>query len=260
MHDGSPEQVREMSDEQGRPDERGQQGFGPRMDRGASTAVPATEDERRSSLCGAASPASHEADPQEVDEHDPSWPFLGSCWDEYYRLLVNVRRCVRYHDLCESYCEGFHRRTRAFATVMGSGVVAAILVGSGAAAGIWYEDVGLWLAVVAVAAQAVNIHFRFAERAWAHRAQRDAFGALEADMVTLECTQEQVKMWMRERSVIERQERPTKRVVNALAHNEVVRAMGLPASQEMVVTSVQAFFAPYVDIRPGRLRKRGTAP
>lgn len=243
----SSEQVQvEMDDEQ----RRNQQESG-RSVHQDSAITHAQDGQCRPRLCESTTAASHEARAEEVADFDPQWPFFGSVWDEYYRLLLNTRRCIRYHDLCEAHCDRTNRRLQAFGTLAGAGTVAVLLKGTG------FDLLGLGLAVAATASQAFNLHFRFAERSWEHRVQREAFSDLEREMLTLSVTANQVRMWMAARSVIERRERPTKRVVNALAHNEATRAMGRDEEHMIVVGPIQAIFAQYIDIFPGRLRLVG---
>ena len=165
-------------------------------------------------------------------------------------LLFAARRMVRYHRRREHFLD----RTRdigAFLTVFsGSATVATALASVS-----WALP---WAALATALLSACEIAFQTARRARLHAELARDWGAFERDVrrARLQLTEEALIDLQARRLEIEAHEPPPLRVLDAMCHDEVVTAMGLPDAQRSNVTPLQRLLRNVVDFRADRIRKQ----
>lgn len=141
--------------------------------------------------------------------------------DEQYGLLFDVRRSVRYHDRRRAFFERLHQVTGGL-TVLLAGSVLFDLARPG--------ETPAWLATLAVVAallSAWDIVVGYAAKAGLHRELRQRFGALEMTMLAGDATSDTWDAHRQARLSIEQDEPPIYRALDALCHNELLRAEGI---------------------------------
>ena len=163
--------------------------------------------------------------------------------EEYRMLLFGVRRSVRYHQRRRAFHERLHGRL--LFGIVASGVVAMASLSYGAGSG-----------AATVAAAAMMLLPLFASvagsmrKAILHLELGRRFIALERDLILLsDVSEAELARATRNRLAIESDEPPVLRVLDTLCHNELLRAMGYPASEFVRVTRLQRLLANWADFR-----------
>lgn len=162
-------------------------------------------------------------------------------------LLFGVRRSVRYHRRRQRFFDRAHHLVQAATLVASSAAVVSLL-------GAWG-----WTAVAAAVAAggaAAAVVVGPDRRAREHDGLAREFIALEREMALAECDPERLAEWQAKRLEIEAAEPPILRVLDALCHDELIRAYGYDEAHRSNVTALQRWLAPVIDLRPDRLRKR----
>ena len=162
--------------------------------------------------------------------------------DSLHDLLFGVRRSVRYHVRRRMFFDRLNLFASAVSVVFGSAAMAALLgeLGRG------------WVAAAAgvvTVVSAVNLVVGAARMARLHADLARRFIELDKRIVTLgAAAAEQMPEWQAARLTIEAEEPPVLRVLDTLCHNELMRAMGYPASQWIRVAWHQRLLAQFVDV------------
>ncbi len=135
-----------------------------------------------------------------------------------YRLRVGVLMSVRYHDRRRSWLTGWHNLTLVATVLFAGGVAARLETVTGLA---W---LGWVLSTLTGVTVALNIVFRFAERAAEHHVLANRFRELQSKLVS-SATREEYGQLTRDRTAIEAEEPPgPKRLLSVLCQYESLRA------------------------------------
>ena len=135
-----------------------------------------------------------------------------------YSLRVGVLMSVRYHDRRRSWLTGWHNVTLVATVLFAGGVAARLETVTGLA---W---LGWVLSTLTGVTVALNIVFRFAERAAEHHVLANRFRELQSKLVS-SATREEYDQLARDRIAIEAEEPPgPKRLLSVLCQYESVRA------------------------------------
>ena len=177
---------------------------------------------------------------------DPTSP-----WDD---LLFGVRRSVRYHMRRQRFFERWHLVTSAIAVIFGSATVTMLLT-----------DLGRWwiagAAVIITVFSAVDLVVGTSKAARLHNDLARRFISLEKEITTVaDATDEDVRRFTSGRLEIEADEPPILRVLDALCHNELMRAMGYPEAKMAQVGPLQRALAQFLDWGAHRIQPRETLP
>ena len=168
--------------------------------------------------------------------------------EEFRKLLFGVRRSVRYHARRRRFYERIHDWVLFVAVSSGSATVVAF--GSELTARLpdWVKMAVPAVVTVAALADLVvgsmrkaSLHSDLGRRFIALERRLVAAGSSPSEPALVEATQE--------RLAIESDEPPALRVLDTLCHNELLRAMGYPASEFVRVTAVQRLLANWADFR-----------
>lgn len=141
--------------------------------------------------------------------------------DQQYALLFDVRRSIRYHDRRRAFFERLHQLTGGL-TVLLAGSVLFDLARPG--------DTPPWLSALAATSAVLaawDMVIGYASKVVAHRELRQRFGRLEMDILSGGSDAETWNNHRRTRLSIEQDEPPIYRALDALCHNELLRAEGV---------------------------------
>ena len=172
--------------------------------------------------------------------------------DAWYQLEFSVRRSMRYHTRRRAFYEFWHRATAATAVIFGSATLTTIFAKLPAG----YTVAS---ALVVTALGSIDLVVGFASNAWTHADLARRFIDLEKDMVAAERSELELRRLTAARLNIERDEPPVLAVLNAICHNDLVRAMGLPDSETATIGWWQRQFAQVFDLNLHKVAKRPTA-
>lgn len=186
-------------------------------------------------------------------EADILWPFYEEPWEEYRRLLFDVRRSARYSEYRRRHYDRLHAFLRSTALISGSATVTA----TAGAFGRW--AVGC-LAAAGAFAGAIDLTLKPSEQARQQQELRRRFFELEQSMLTEPINRESIRKWWALRRAIEMDEPPVLRVLSAICHNEQVEADGLDTGA-VELTPIQRMLAQFVDWgwKPEELRPAATS-
>ena len=162
-------------------------------------------------------------------------------------LLFGVRRSVRYHMRRQRWFDRVHALIQVSTLAASSAAVASLLGAWGLAAP---------AAAAAAVAAALGVALGPDRRAREHNGLAREFVALERRMTLGGCDPERLTEWQAARLEIEAAEPPVLRVLDALCHDELIRAYGHDEAQRSNVSWLQRALANVIDLRPDRLRKR----
>ena len=165
---------------------------------------------------------------------------------EWHDLLFGVRRSIRYHSRRRQFFERWHLMTSFLSVLLSSATVASLLTGQS----MW----GVVAAGIVTLLSALDLVVGTATRARNHHDLVRRFTDVEREMIGIAApTVEDVARVTGERLAIEADEPPVKRVLDALCHNELARAMGYDRSQFVPVRWWQRWLAQFVDVGDTRL-------
>ncbi len=162
-------------------------------------------------------------------------------------LLFGVRRSVRYHLHRRRWFDRVHRLIQTVTLAASSAAVAALL-------GAWGWET--YAAAAAAAAAAGAVVAGPDRRAREHGDLAREFIGLEREMTLGRCNPARLAEWTARRLEIEAAEPPVLRVLDAICHDELIRAGGYDAAHHSNVSWVQRALADVIDVGAGRLDKR----
>ena len=177
-------------------------------------------------------------------------PTADSLDDRGEKLLFATRRMVRYHRRRERFFDGAHH-LGAFLTVLGGSATVATVLGD-------MPHVVPWLAALTAAASAHEIVFQTARKARLHSGLARNWTVFEQAVrrARPDLTEESLLELQNQRLDIEADEPPALRVLDAVCHDEMVRALGYPDSERSNVGFWQRALCQFVDFRADDIRKR----
>ena len=166
---------------------------------------------------------------------------------DYYKLLFGVRRSIRYHHRRRLFFDRLHQISTFLSAATGTATVASLLANASSLALLFGISVAVFSVIdlVVGAPQAARLHHDLARK----------FIALEKAMTA--CTnpsQEDMIRFTNERLDIESEEPPVLKVLDAICHNELIRALGHDPKYYAKITWYQRLFAHFFDIREHKIQ------
>lgn len=141
-----------------------------------------------------------------------------------WNLFFAVKRCIRYHQRRRSWFESCHHMTLLGVVFTTGGVAARLELVQPDTEGAQFISWGL--ALLSGALVTANIVFRFAERAAEHKGLAKRWRALEAALSPIgPLSDREYKRYVAQRLQIENDEPPVMRLLDALCHHELKKAL-----------------------------------
>ncbi|WP_448680560.1 hypothetical protein [Pseudomonas nicosulfuronedens] len=159
--------------------------------------------------------------------------------DRWHDMLFGVRRSIRYHQRRRAFFDRLDQFSNMLSVIFGSAAIYGILEKD-------YQALALTASALVTVLAAINLVIGSAQRARAHSDFSRRYVELEKRMIGQpdEHVLHQVSM---ERLSIEAEEPPVLHVLNAICHNELMRAMGYKKEQFVEIGPVQRLFAQMFD-------------
>ena len=170
---------------------------------------------------------------------------------DHFQLLFGVRRSVRYHSRRQAFFEGVDRWTSFALLLLGAGSVALVLRG--------IDGVAVLAGCSVAVLSGLKLVFAFGLRAGQHAQFVRDFVSIEKKLVA-DPSPETVQEAQSNRLDVEATEPPVMRVLDALCHNELLRAMGITDPDEQVpISRLQRLTANLVSWGEHSIAKAGGA-
>ena len=173
---------------------------------------------------------------------------------EKHNLLFGVRRSIRYHNARRKFFDRCHKITTAISLIFGSAAIFTVLSNAG-------EVYTIAAAALVSIVAALDLVVGNADKARLHHDLSKRFIALEREIVSVrEPTDEDLNLWTATRLGIESEEPPVKRVLDAMMHNDLLRAMDYDeeSGQYVKIGRFQRLFAQMFDLQQHTLRKEAS--
>ena len=186
----------------------------------------------------------------DANEKEPSQPFKN--------LFFCIRRSIRYHGRRQGFYRACQDATLFAAVLLSTSTIALFLESSLADYPTWIK---LLPSVVTSVLVGFTLVYRVGEKACDHANFRRQFIVLEQRLVAerrLE-GEEMEKLLQdvtKERLNIESYEPKVKKVLDTICHNELLRAMGYPKTDEIEIGFWQRMFAPLFDFHEYKLHSK----
>lgn len=163
---------------------------------------------------------------------------------ERRKLDFDVQRSIRYHTRRRQFFARMGSLIKVFTTIGGLGTVTTLLAKAGEC---WTLMYGTLAGVFSI----IDLVIGTDRLATLHSDLCAQFIALQKEMILAgeEITQKKCSEFRARRLEIESQEPPVKHVLNAICHNELLRAQGYPNSHQVRISNLQKLFAPFFDWR-----------
>lgn len=161
---------------------------------------------------------------------------------DFYRLLFGVRRSIRYHHRRRLFFDRLHQVSTFLSAITGTATVASLLAQRSSLALFFGVCVALFSVIdlVVGASQAARLHHDLARK----------FIELEKAMsMCKDPTKDDLINFTNQRLDIEAEEPPVLKVLDAICHNELIRALGHDEKYYVEIKWYQRLFAQIFDIR-----------
>lgn len=165
----------------------------------------------------------------------------------WHELLFGVRRSIRYHRHRQRFFDRLNKVGNILAALSGSATLAASLSSA--------TSLLPWLAGATAVFSAADLVVGTATAARNHHDLARRFTALEQRL--LETQEPDEVMWrevIQQRLAIEADEPPPLLVLNSMCHNELLRAMGYPEKDQLMIRGYQRWLAQWTDIQGHAIR------
>ena len=172
--------------------------------------------------------------------------------DEYYGLLFDVRRSVRYHMRRRGFFESFHALVLFIGLLGGSATMVALGAELGSQWPLWLK---LLPGALIAASAAADLVVGAMRKAWLHADLARRFIELERTIASArrEPTEALIAEWTDRRLEIEAGEPRILRVLDTICYNEMLRAMEHQRRDQIPIGFWQRCFAHFFDFREHRL-------
>ena len=176
-----------------------------------------------------------------ITETDPKTEKL---LGDYTELLFGIRRSVRYHTRRSRFFDLFHSITNAIGVIGGSSAIVTVLSGGGSS---WT----VLAAAIVTTSSAIDLVVGTATMARLHSDLAKQFIELEKDLILAgDATDYTIRKFTARRLMIEAQEPPVLRSLDRLCHNELLRAMGYPNSDQVKIPLHHRALAHFISFDP----------
>ncbi|WP_263217919.1 hypothetical protein [Pseudomonas atacamensis] len=157
----------------------------------------------------------------------------------WHNTLFSVRRSIRYHQRRRSFYDRLDKTSNMLSLIFGSAAIYGVLQKD-------YQAVALIASAIVTIASSVNLVVGSAQRGRDHTDFMRKYVELEKSMLCDES--DEVLLQVQEtRLSIEAEEPPVMHVLNAICHNELMRAMGYPKKELPKIGWLQTWVAQVFD-------------
>jgi hypothetical protein len=177
---------------------------------------------------------------------------------KWHRMLFGVRRSIRYHQRRRAFYDKLDKTSNMLSLIFGSVAVYGTLEANA-------KNVALIASGIVTVFASINLVVSSATRARDHADFVRKYVEIEKLMLEDE-TEARLREVKAQRLSIEAEEPPVLHVLNAMCHNELMRAMGSPKSDLPHIGPVQRLVAQFFDLcessiqNPKRKDKTETPP
>ncbi|AMT90087.1 MULTISPECIES: hypothetical protein [Pseudomonas] len=157
----------------------------------------------------------------------------------WHNTLFSVRRSIRYHQRRRSFYDRLDKTSNMLSLIFGSAAIYGVLQKD-------YQAVALIASAIVTIASSVNLVVGSAQRGRDHTDFMRKYVELEKSMLCDDS--DEVLLQVQEtRLSIEAEEPPVMHVLNAICHNELMRAMGYPKKELPKIGWLQTWVAQVFD-------------
>jgi hypothetical protein len=166
-------------------------------------------------------------------------------------LLFGVRRSIRYHNRRIRWYDNLRKFSTFMTALSGSATIVVVL--NQELNHLWAIIFSSLVAIFSLADLVMNT----TGQARLHNDLARSFFNLEKEIITADDTSEAaIKRWIAKRLDIEANEPPPLRVLDCVCHNELMRAMGLPETNQVKISCLQRLLSPICDFRDHKIQPR----
>ncbi|WKN21516.1 hypothetical protein [Azotobacter vinelandii] len=165
--------------------------------------------------------------------------------DNWHNMLFGVRRSIRYHQRRRAFFERLDQFSNMLSVIFGSTAIYGVL-------GPDAKKFALIASAMVTATASINLVIGCSKKAREHSDLARRFIELEKRMIG-KASVERLNEVTEARLNIEAEEPPILRVLDALCHNDQMRAMGYKREQLAKIGPLQTLFAQIFDWRPGAI-------
>lgn len=168
--------------------------------------------------------------------------------DELHGLLFDVRRSARYHVRRRGFYERLHKIASALNILSGSTTFIGLIKS--------YPNLSLLGAGLVTIVSTVDLVIGSPQMARKHNDLARQFISLEKKIITVDkekAEQKDIIKLTALRLTIEANEPPVYRVLDALCHNELCKALGYGENSFFKISGLQAALANWIDFFPGKM-------
>lgn len=159
------------------------------------------------------------------------------------KLVFGVHKSLRYHAKRRSFFEALHRASVAIIAIGGTSAFVTIVQGQ--------PEVGKWIALVLAIVALLDVVIGYAEHARRHDSLYWRFSDLAADIArTGEPSEENIRLWLERRLLVEKDEPTLIAALNVRCHNEEAQARGYGPDHLYRVRWYQAAFSHFLTLPP----------
>lgn len=159
--------------------------------------------------------------------------------DRWYATLFSVRRSIRYHQRRRGFYDKLDKLSNMLSLIFGSAAIYGILQENA-------KNVALVASATVTVVSSVNLVVSSAQRGRDHTEFMRKYVELEKRMLGVE-SEELLLEVKAARLSIEAEEPPVLHVLNAICHNETMRAMGFAKEDLQKIGPVQALVSQFFD-------------
>ncbi|KPU82198.1 hypothetical protein JI57_04515 [Psychromonas sp. PRT-SC03] len=168
---------------------------------------------------------------------------------EAHTLLFSVRRSIQYHNRRRGFYNRYNLLTNAFAIIGGSGIALQIFQQTNTP---WEGIVpGMFIVITST----LNLVINTVQKIHQHHNLSRQFIELEKKIITGKPYKgRDINQWEATKLSIESDEPPILQVLDTICHNDLLRRMDYPESDQVKIGFLQRLFSNIVDIAPHRLK------
>jgi hypothetical protein len=160
--------------------------------------------------------------------------------ERWHELLFGVRRSIRYHQRRRAFYDRLDKISNMLSLIFGSVAVYGTLEDNA-------KNVALIASAIVTIFASINLVVGSATRARDHTDYMRQYVELEKLMLAAP-TEPVLLDVATKRLSIEAEEPPVLHVLNAMCHNELMRAMGYPKKDLSHIGPIQRLFAQFIDV------------
>lgn len=166
--------------------------------------------------------------------------------DRWWATLFSVRRSIRYHQRRRAFYDRLDQLSNMLSLIFGSAAIYGVLEDNA-------KNVALLASATVTVVSSINLVVGSAQRGRAHADLMRKYVELEKRMLGHE-TEERLLEIDAGRLSIEAEEPPVMHVLNAICHNETMRAMGYKKKDLPEIGWFQSFVSQILDVNESSIQ------